>query len=32
MADAILEVFRGDQEAGAAKQYTVPDRSGYGCA
>lgn len=24
MADAILEVFRGTQEAGAAKQYTVP--------
>src|SRR5258708_37579009 len=24
MADAILEVFRGNQEAGAAKQYTVP--------
>jgi len=24
MADAILEVFRGDQESGAAKQYTVP--------
>ena len=24
MADAVLEVFRGDQESGAAKQYTVP--------
>ena len=24
MADAIFEVFRGDQEAGAAKQYKVP--------
>src|SRR6202012_4498488 len=24
MADAILEVFRGTQEAGGAKQYTVP--------
>ena len=24
MADAILEVFRGDQESGAAKQYAVP--------
>jgi len=24
MPDAILEVFRGNQEAGAAKQYTVP--------
>ena len=24
MADAVLEVFRGNQEAGAAKQYSVP--------
>ena len=24
MPDAVLEVFRGNQEAGAAKQYTVP--------
>src|SRR5580765_6179739 len=24
MADAILEVFRGNQEIGGAKQYTVP--------